>query len=60
MAGTLFQIKKTNSVASLLDVLKPEVYDTLIAATKIINGYDVHSRTYETGSLVLHMGITLR
>lgn len=60
LARLLIQIKKTTSVANFLDVLKPELYDTLVGATKIISGYDVNSRTYKAGSLALHMGTTLR
>lgn len=56
----LIQLKKTTAVKRLIDVLKPEFFDAIVAATKIISGYDPTSKTYKASSLALHMGTTLR
>lgn len=49
---------KTTSATSQLDVLNPELSDTLVASTKIISY--ANSRTYRAGSLAWHMDTTKR
>ncbi|KAK4882562.1 hypothetical protein RN001_005881 [Aquatica leii] len=47
-------------VKTLFDTLKPEFFDNLVSATKIISGYDPSSRTFSAASLAAHMGTTLK
>lgn len=44
----------------MIDSLKPEFFDAIVAAAKVISGYDHSSKTYKAGSLALHMGTSLR
>lgn len=56
----LLTLKKITGVETLFGALKPEFFDNIVAATKIISGYDVAARTYRAASLALHMGTTLK
>ncbi|KAJ8966985.1 hypothetical protein NQ314_003173 [Rhamnusium bicolor] len=56
----LLQLKETTNVQRLIDVLKPEFFDTIVAATKVISGYNPNNKTYKSASLALHMGTTLK
>lgn len=56
----LLQLKKTTAVQRMLDVLKPEFFDSLVTATRAISGYDATTKSYRASSLALHMGTTLK
>lgn len=45
---------------SFFDLLKPEMFGTLISATKIISGYDDNNKSFNAPSLALHMGTNLK
>ncbi|KAK4877687.1 hypothetical protein RN001_010193 [Aquatica leii] len=47
-------------VKTLFKTLKPEFFDNLVSATKIISGYEPSSRTFSAASLAAHMGTTLK
>lgn len=56
----LIQLKKTTGVKQMIDVLKPEFFDSIVVATKVISGYNADTHSYKAGSLALHMGTSLR
>lgn len=56
----LKELQKTCNVYQLFNILKPEYIDNLVAATKIISGLDVNTKTFKAGSLALHMGTNLK
>ncbi|KAK4882271.1 hypothetical protein RN001_005590 [Aquatica leii] len=60
LARQLITLRKTTAVQCFFDVLKPELFDNLVSATKIISGYNPETRTYKASSLALHMGTTLK
>ncbi|KAK4878181.1 hypothetical protein RN001_010687 [Aquatica leii] len=47
-------------VKTRFETLKPEFFDNLVSATKIISGYEPSSRTFSAASLAAHMGTTLK
>lgn len=56
----LITLRKTTAIPSLFSALRPEYFDNLVAATKIISGFNLQTKTYEAGSLAMHMGTTLK
>lgn len=56
------KIALTNSIGikNLIEVLKPEMYDHIIAAAKIITGFDAENRIFKASSLALHLGTNLK
>ncbi|CAH0558564.1 unnamed protein product [Brassicogethes aeneus] len=60
MGRLLISLRETEHFVGLFDVLKPEMFQTLINATKQISGYDANEKCFKSPSLVLHMGINLK
>ncbi|CAH0552474.1 unnamed protein product [Brassicogethes aeneus] len=61
LARLLLEIKKIKpTINSLYEVLKPEYYDTLVSATKVVFRYDPESKTYQAPTFALNMGTTLK
>lgn len=56
----LIILKKTSGIQKLIDIMKPEFFDNLVSATKIMSGYDPENQTFKASSLALHMGTTLK
>lgn len=48
-------LKQMTGLQRFLDVLKPEFFDNLLTATKIISGYDDSNKSFKAPSLALHM-----
>nr|XP_023026197.1 uncharacterized protein LOC111514190 [Leptinotarsa decemlineata] len=55
----LIVLKQTVGIRNLFDALKPEFFDNIVTATKIISGYDEENRNYKSPSLALHMSTRL-
>lgn len=61
MARLLIVLKEIHiEISGLFDSLKPEMFQTIIVATKIISGYDAHTKDFKAPSLALHMGTNLK
>ncbi|KAJ8945786.1 hypothetical protein NQ314_009055 [Rhamnusium bicolor] len=61
MARLLMTIKSMDGkISSFFDVLRPEMFGTLLSATKIISGYDEQNKSFKAPSLALHMGTNLK
>lgn len=60
LARLKIALKKSSTIENLIDALKPECYELIVAATKLICGYNVEKRTYNASSLALHMGTSLK
>nr|XP_023028166.1 uncharacterized protein LOC111516220 [Leptinotarsa decemlineata] len=56
----LIVLKQTTAANNLMEVLKPEYFDNLVVATKVISGYDSDSKSFKSASLALHMGTRLK
>lgn len=52
--------KSMKTCQSLIDCLKPELFDNIISSTKSISGYDATNDTFMSPSLVLKIGTTLK
>lgn len=53
-------LKKTTEFTNYIEILKPEMYNVIIAASKIVSGFDAEKKTFRAGSLALHLGTTLK
>lgn len=53
-------LTKSTTISSLIDALLPEMYNHIVAAAKVISGYDPETKTFQASSLALHMGTTLK
>ncbi|CAG9829822.1 unnamed protein product [Diabrotica balteata] len=61
LARLLIEIRKIKPcVKSLIDSLKPEYYDVLVDATKVVAKYDSEKQNYESPTYALNMGTTLK
>lgn len=60
MGRLLIALRKMTGIQSMSDILKPEYFDNIVTATKIISGYNEESRTFNASSLALHMGTRLK
>ncbi|KAG5881868.1 hypothetical protein JTB14_008683 [Gonioctena quinquepunctata] len=47
-------------VKTLIEVMKPEFFDNLVAAAKVIAGFNPDTKTFKASSLALHMGTSLK
>ncbi|KAG5873352.1 hypothetical protein JTB14_022145 [Gonioctena quinquepunctata] len=47
-------------VKTLIEVMKPEFFDNLVAAAKVIAGFNPDTETFKASSLALHMGTSLK
>lgn len=61
MARMLITVKSMdNEINSFFDLLRPEMFGTLISAAKVISGYDSMNKSFKAPSLALHMGTNLK
>lgn len=51
---------KIVEVKKLVEVMKPEFFDDLVSATKVIAGFNPDTKTFKASSLALHMGTSLK
>ncbi|CAH0549729.1 unnamed protein product [Brassicogethes aeneus] len=56
----LLCLKNLTGLQKLFDLLKPQFFDSFVAATKVISGYDPETGSFKTSSLPLHMGTSLK
>ncbi|XP_072389433.1 uncharacterized protein [Diabrotica undecimpunctata] len=52
--------KNSSSIKTLFGSLKPEYYDSLVFATKIVSKYDNESKTFKAPSFAKNIGTTLK
>nr|XP_023017337.1 uncharacterized protein LOC111506492 [Leptinotarsa decemlineata] len=55
----LIPLQDIYGIDSMLEAFKPENYDKVVAATRIISGYDDVTRTFKAPSLAMHMRTSL-
>lgn len=60
LARLKLALQKFTTVENTMDMLKPEMYENIIVASKIICGYDEESKTFKASSLALHLGTNLK
>lgn len=60
LARLKIALKESSTMEHLIDFLKPECYELIVAATKLICGYNVEKKTYNASSLALHLGTSLK
>lgn len=60
MARLKMSIMKACVLTSLIDALKPSNYEIIVAAAKMVCGYDPNEKTYKASSLALHFGTNLK
>lgn len=53
-------LQKSTTITNLMEVLKPEMYNNILASCKIISGYDNESKRFQASSLPLHLGTSLK
>ncbi|XP_018578165.1 uncharacterized protein LOC108916403 [Anoplophora glabripennis] len=56
----LIALRDTTGIQRLVDVLRPEMFNNIVSAVKLISKYDSETRTFKAGSLALHMATTLK
>ncbi|XP_044765145.1 uncharacterized protein LOC123321547 [Coccinella septempunctata] len=60
MARLKISLMESSAITSLIDVLKPFHYELIVAAAKVVSGYDPDRKTYKASSLALHFGTNLK
>ncbi|KAJ8975160.1 hypothetical protein NQ317_011989 [Molorchus minor] len=60
LSRLLIALRKITPVKNLFDAMKPEYFDDILAATKVISGFNVADKTFKASSLALHMGTSLK
>lgn len=60
LARLKLALVQSSTIRNLMDVLKPECYEHIVAAAKIVSGYDAEKKTYKASSLAPHYGTTLK
>lgn len=60
MARLKVTLQQSTTISTFMDILKPEMYDYIIAATKIIAGFDSENLTFKSPSIALHIGTDLK
>lgn len=55
----LIPLQDIYGINSMLEVLRPDNFDKVVAAARIISGYDESTRTFKSPSLALHMRTSL-
>ncbi|CAG9764523.1 unnamed protein product [Ceutorhynchus assimilis] len=55
----LLVLKEMTGCHRFLDILKPEFFDNLVTATKVISGYNEANKNFRAPSLALHMSTRL-
>lgn len=53
-------LQKSLNFTNIIEILKPDMYDHIIAATKLISGYNPEEKTFKASSLALHLGTSLK
>ncbi|XP_050509153.1 uncharacterized protein LOC126886322 [Diabrotica virgifera virgifera] len=56
----LISLRNTTGIQLLFDALKPQFFDNIVGAVKVISGYCEETKTFQASSLALHMGTTLK
>lgn len=60
VARLLMALRTITPVEHMINAMKPEYYNDLVAATKVISGYEPTEKKFKASSLALHMGTTLK
>ncbi|XP_050512802.1 uncharacterized protein LOC126888505 [Diabrotica virgifera virgifera] len=60
LARLLIALREFTPVQNLIDAMKPELFDDLVTATKVISGFSNADKSFKSSSLALHMGTTLK
>lgn len=60
LARLKIALQESTTVTQMYDILKPELYPHIVAATKVICGYNPENHSFQAGSLALHMGTNLK
>lgn len=60
MARLKLALEATTSITSLFDALRPNMYDHIVTAAKIVSGYDAETKSFRSSSLALHLGTNLK
>lgn len=55
----LIPLKEIYNIQSILEALKPEHFDKVVAASRIISGYDEENKSFKSPSLAMHLRTTL-
>ncbi|CAG9827018.1 unnamed protein product [Diabrotica balteata] len=53
-------LQKSGTISTLIEALKPEMYNHIVAAAKLISGYNPLNKTFKSSSLALHLGTSLK
>ncbi|CAG9763731.1 unnamed protein product [Ceutorhynchus assimilis] len=53
-------LQKFTTIENCIDFLKPEMYDNIITASKLISGFNSETKTFKSSSLALHLGTNLK
>lgn len=61
MVRLLISLKSIDiEIRSLFDASKPDMFQNLKSATKIISGFDIETKSFKSPSIALHMGTNLK
>lgn len=60
LARLLIALRNTINIHNMIDTMKPQYFDEIVAATKVISGYNVDDKSFKASSLALHMGTSLK
>lgn len=60
MAKLLLNLKQSTTASNFLDILKPEFYNYILAAAKVIAGYSPINLSFESPSVALQLGSELK
>lgn len=60
LARLKLALQKSSAIVNLIEGLKPEMYEHIVTACKIISGYDSEKNIFQAPSLALHMGTNLK
>lgn len=53
-------LQNSTNISNLIDLLKPDMYDYIVAASKIVCGYNPETKQYKASSLAMHLGTSLK
>ncbi|XP_074026783.1 uncharacterized protein [Leptinotarsa decemlineata] len=56
----LMSLRSTTGIQLLFDALKPQYFDNIVGAVRVISGYCERTKSFQASSLALHMGTTLK
>lgn len=60
MARLKMALMKCVNIEYLIQVLKPDYYNHIIAAAKLISGYNAENKTFKSPSLAMHLGTNMK